>query len=284
MDSFKRFLCILAISVLCIFLFTGCISSKSTSIITSSKDKMLVHYIDVGQGDSILIQVNNKNLLIDAGSKSSTVTSYLKKFGIKTLDYVIVTHPHDDHIGGMSSVISNFNIGHFYAPKKITNTNSFKNMVVSLNKIKLQITPAKAGEKLDMGKNIKCIIVAPNNDSYKETNNYSVVLRVSYINTNFLFTGDAETLSEEEILKKGYNIKADVLKLGHHGSNTSTSINFLNEVNPKVAVISCGKGNDYGHPHKETLTKLKDKNVILYRTDLDGTIILESDGNKITKR
>ncbi|MCY6355800.1 ComEC/Rec2 family competence protein [Clostridium sp. ZS2-4] len=284
MNYLKRYLSIFLITLLCIFTYTGCKNFKTASIVTPSKDKLLVHFITVGQGDSILVQADNKNLLIDAGPKNKKVVSYLRKCGIKTLDYVIATHPHEDHIGGMSSIIDNFNIKYFYAPKKITNSNSFKNMVIALNKKKLQITPVKAGEKLDIGKNILCTIIAPNNNSYKEVNNYSAVLKLTYRNTSFLFTGDAEVLSEEEILKKGFNIKADVLKVGHHGSNSSTSTNFLNDVNPKVAVISCGKGNDYGHPHKETLTKFKNNNTILYRTDLDGTVILESDGNKIMKR
>lgn len=284
MNYFKRYFSIFLIILLCIFTYAGCKNVKPASIVPPSKDKLLVHFIDVGQGDSILIQANNKNLLIDAGPKNKDVTSYLKKCGIKTLDYVIATHPHEDHIGGMSSVIDSFNIGSFYAPKKIANSNSFKNMVVALNKKKLQIAPAKAGEKLDIAKNIICTIIAPNNNSYKEVNNYSAILKLTYGNTSFLFTGDAEALSEEEILKKGFNIKADVLKIGHHGSNSSTSANFLNEVNPKVAIISCGKGNDYGHPHKETLSKLKNNNTMLYRTDLDGTIILESNGNKIIRK
>lgn len=284
MNYFKKYLSVFLITLFCIFTYAGCKNIKTASIVTPSKDKLLVHFIDVGQGDSILVQVNNKNLLIDAGPKNKEVTSYLKKYGVTTLDYVIATHPHEDHIGGMSSVIDSFNIGSFYAPKEISNSNSFKNMVISLNKKKLKITPAKTGEKLNIGKNIICTIIAPNNNSYKEVNNYSVVLKLTYENTSFLFTGDAEALSEEEILKKGFNIKADVLKIGHHGSNSSTSTNFFNEVNPKVSIISCGKGNDYGHPHKETLAKLKNNNTILYRTDLDGTVILESDGNKIIRK
>lgn len=284
MNYFKRYLSIFLVALLCIFTYVGCKNVKTTSIVTPSKDKLLVHFINVGQGDSILVQTNNKNLLIDAGPKNKEIVPYLKKCGIKTLDYVIATHPHEDHIGGMSYVIDSFNIGSFYAPTKIATSTSFKNMVIALNKKRLQIIPAKAGEKLDIGKNIVCTIIAPNNNSYKEVNNYSAVLKLTYGNTSFLFTGDAEVLSEEEILNKGFNIKADVLKIGHHGSNSSTSTNFLNDVNPKVAFISCGRGNDYGHPHKETLAKLKNNNTILYRTDLDGTIILESDGNKIMKR
>ncbi|MCY6484352.1 ComEC/Rec2 family competence protein [Clostridium aestuarii] len=284
MKFYKKPIYILLIVAVCIFTFIRFNRLQETSVIPSYENKLLVHYINVGQGDSILIQVNNKNILIDAGPKAKTVYSYLKKHKIKTLHYVIATHPHDDHIGGMSYVINKFKILEFYAPKKIANTETFNSMITALNKKNLKIIPIKAEKKLDIGKNASCIFVAPNNDNYNNTNNYSAVIKITYKNTSFLFAGDAEALSESEILNTGYNIKSDILKVGHHGSTSSTTTEFLNEVNPKVAVISCGQNNDYGHPNKETLSKLKGKNIIIYRTDIDGTIVLESNGEKIIKR
>ncbi|WMJ79077.1 ComEC/Rec2 family competence protein [Clostridium sp. MB40-C1] len=278
----KKFYKILIICASLIFILTSCVASTNSLI--DPKYKLTIHYIDVGQGDSILIQINDKNMLIDAGTKSASVSSYLKKNKITKLDYIVATHPHEDHIGGMASIINNFDINNFYAPKITSNSSSFRNMLSSLNKRNIKITSAKARQSIDLDKDVKCFIVAPNSTYYDKINNHSIVIKLIYKNISFLFTGDAESFSEDEILKNGFNIKSDVLKLGHHGSNSSTSDKFLNEVDPKVAIISCGKGNDYGHPHKEILNKLKNKKILLYRTDLDGTIILQSDGTKIIRR
>lgn len=249
-----------------------------------STKNIMIHFIDVGQGDAILIQANNKNLLIDSGPNNKKTFSYLKNQGINTLDYVIATHPHDDHIGSMAKIINTFNIHSFYAPKVTNNTDSFRDMLNALSNKNLKLIPAKAGLKINLGDNINCTILSPINDYYKELNNYSVVLKISYNNTSFIFMGDAEICNEEELIKSGYSLKADVLKVGHHGSNSSTSPWLLAEVKPKVAVISSGKDNEYGHPNKEVINKLYKENISLYRTDIDGSIILESDGNKIIKR
>lgn len=249
-----------------------------------SSKNLMVHFIDVGQGDAILIQTNNKNLLIDSGPDNKKAFSYLKAQGVKSLDYVIATHPHDDHIGSMAKIINTFDIHSFYAPKITNNTDAFKDMLNSLNNKNLKLIPAKVGLKINLGDNINCTILSPIENSYKELNNYSIVLKISYNNTSFIFMGDAEVSNENELIKTGYNLKADILKVGHHGSNSSTSKPLLSEVKPKVAIISCGQGNDYGHPNKETINKLSEENISIYRTDKHGSIILESDGNKIMKR
>ncbi|EDS77674.1 ComEC/Rec2 family competence protein [Clostridium massiliodielmoense] len=284
----KKFLTLslTVIIVLLIFMLYVFFNTRftSNSSIPYNKDCLTIHYIDVGQGDSILVQFNNKNLLIDAGCSNRKVHNYLKKCGVKKLNYVIATHPHDDHIGGMPYIIESFSIDKFLAPKATNNTTSFKKMITELQKNNLKISSTKAGTYIPLDHKLSCFVVAPKNSTYKNLNNYSIVLKITYNNTSFLFCGDAENLSEDEILSSGYNITSDVLKLGHHGSKTATNNNFLEEVNPKVAIISCGKGNDYGHPHKETLKKLKNKNITTYRTDIDGTIILESNGTKIMKR
>lgn len=253
----------------------------------TSANKLLVHYIDVGQGDAVLVQGNDKNLLIDAGPRSSTknLIKYLKDLNVTKLDYVVATHPHEDHIGGMDDIINTFNIGEFYAPKKTHTTKTYEDMIKALKKKNLKITVAKLGAKsMDLGNNIKGEFLAPIKDTYDNLNNYSAVLKITHGDNSFLFTGDAEKESEREMIQNNLDLKADVLKLGHHGSSTSTSQEFLDKVNPSIVIASLGKGNDYGHPHKETLTKIKNKNLTFYRTDESGSIILESDGKNIKKK
>ena len=265
-------------------------TDKKINVRTTKKEKnnrdivgdLKVHYINVGQGDSILIQQNNKNMLIDAGPNSAetTVVNYLKSKGIKKLDYVIGTHPHEDHIGGLDKVIDHFEIGKIIIPKVPHNTKTFKDVVTSMEKKKMKITEPKVGDRYELG-NARWQILAPINASYDNINNYSIVTKLQFGDNSFIFSGDAESLSEGEILQKQLDIFGDVLKVGHHGSNTSTSDNFLAKVNPKYAVISCEKGNSYGHPHISTMNKLKNKGIKVYRTDENGTIVAISNGKEI---
>lgn len=270
-------------------LITGCLNKNSTSSNTiikeNIKDKLIIHYINVGQGDSELIQYKDKNMLIDSGPYSSknTLIKYLKSAGIKKLDYVIVTHPHEDHIGNISDIIKEFEIGEFIAPKISSNSSTYSSMIKNLKSKKLKIIVAKPGYNIDLHPDLKCEILAPNNTIYDNINNYSVVNKLSYKNTSFLFTGDAENLSENEMIQKNYNLKANIIKLGHHGSNTASSNEFLKKVNPSVAIISCAKKNKYNHPSPETIKKLKKMNIKLYRTDIDGNIVLFTDGDEIKK-
>lgn len=273
--------------VIFIIILSGCASLpvfQNRAIPDSyKKNRFIVHYIDVGQGDSILIQVNSKNMLIDAGPGESNLVKYLKEQQIKTLDYVVETHPHEDHIGNMVDVINDFNVSAFYAPKVTTSSKAFENMVTALKKHNLRINVVKPGIRLNLGNNITCEFLAPVKNSYTDLNNYSAVIKITYGNTSFLFMGDAQKLSEQQILNKGYNVRCDVLKVGHHGSSSSTSKDFLNNASPEIAIISCGKNNVYGHPHSETLQELKSKNITIYRTDKDGTIIISSDGKAIER-
>jgi competence protein ComEC len=287
MFHYKKTL-LLCISLLLI-ISSGCTKKVEGEIINrnpiySEKD-LLVHFIDVGQGDAILIQINNKNLLIDSGpvSSSNKLIEYLKDQRVSKLDTVLATHPHEDHIGNMDYIINHFKVSNFYAPKKSYSSDSFKAMVQALKKQNLKINTAKAGVPLDLGKGIILDIIAPIKSDYDELNNYSAVLKITYGSTKFLFMGDAEKESESQLIASKQDLSADVIKLGHHGSNSSSSLEFLNKVSPSYAIISCGKFNDYGHPHVETLNNLKSKNITTYRTDIDKTILLKSDGSNILK-
>ena len=256
---------------------------KITSSAIPKKEKLRVHFIDVGQGDSILIQFpSGQNMLIDAGEDQNTVKAYIANQGIKRLDHVIATHPHADHIGGMSNVIKSFEVGKVYMPKTTHTTKTYESLLLTIKDKGLKITAAKAGLNIDVGTGVEAQLVGPSSESYDNLNNYSAVLRVKYGNTAFLFTGDAESIAETEMINSGYALKSDVLKVGHHGSNSSTTPTFLKAISPKFAVISAGKGNSYGHPHQEVLARLNDAGIQIYCTDESGTIIAESDGNVIT--
>ncbi|EEH98754.1 MULTISPECIES: ComEC/Rec2 family competence protein [Clostridium] len=264
--------------ILIILLFQCSINTKETNI-QINKNTLQVHFIDVGQGDSILIQVNNKNLLIDSGPNKSEdkLKKYLKKLNISKFDYIIATHPHEDHIGNMSYIINNFDVLNFYAPKVENSTKAFETMVESLIRKDLKIKVLKANIKsIDLGKNIVVDVFSPLSNSYEDLNNYSPIVKISYGNTSFLFTGDAEELSENEVLNAGFDLKCDVLKIGHHGSSSSTSENFLKASNPSIAVISVGEDNTYGHPTDTVLSRLKETKI--YRTDINGNIVITSDG------
>lgn len=287
----KSLLCMLLLFSLTFLIGCGNNSNNSSKeASTLSNSGMLVHYINVGQGDSELIQVNGKNMLIDAGPRANEkdIISYLDKLKIKKLDYVIATHPHEDHIGNMTNIINKYEIGKFYAPKVEHTTRTFENMVKALKKNNLKINVIKEGtDTIDLGKNTKVLVYSPKADGYgknTDLNDYSPIIKVEYGNNSFLFTGDAEKTEENYVLEKGYNLRADVLKLGHHGSSTSTTEKFLKAVNPSIGIISCGVDNTYGHPHKETLKKLEKYKIKIYRTDKDGNIVLQSDGKTITKK
>lgn len=261
-------------------------NSKSIETSSNLTDTMKVHFINVGQGDSILISVNNKNLLIDSGPRSNEKDffNYLKSIKLNKLDYVIATHPHEDHIGNMDTLIKKYPIETFLAPKVTANTKSFEDMIEALIDKNLKIIPLKAGNtSIDLGPNTKVTVFSPNKDTYTNENNYSPIIKIQFYNTSFLLTGDAESIAENEVLSQNFNIESDVIKIGHHGSNTSTSDEFFKSVNPSIAVISCGKYNQYNHPSAETKQLLKKYNTKTYRTDLDGTIVLESNGYQIRR-
>lgn len=246
-------------------------------------DILRIHFIDVGQGDSTLITIGENSLLIDSGESkaSEKLSTYLKKEGIKKIDYVVATHPHEDHMGGMELIIDNFKIKNFWAPKVTVNTRYFNRMIESLKRKKLRINVAKEGKIINLHPKVKCEILSPINEKYDNLNNYSPAIYLNYGNRSFLFMGDNEASVEQDIIERN-SIRCDVLKLGHHGSSTSSSEIFLDSILPQLAIASCGKNNSFGHPSKAIIKRLQTRNIKLYRTDIHGDIILECDGNTIT--
>ncbi len=258
------------------------VKEADTTQASGVSGQLKVSYIDVGQADSILIQQGSSSMLIDAGNNgdSETVKSYISSQGITKLDFVVGTHPHEDHIGGLDYVINNFQIGKIYMPKATSTTKTFQDVITAIKNKGMQISEPTVGETFKVGE-ANCTILGPINSKNDDLNTYSIVIKVVFGNNKFLFTGDAQDSSEQDMINKGFDLSADVLKVGHHGSHTSTSQAFLDKVNPKYAVISVGKGNDYGHPHQEVMTRLQAKNIPVYRTDENGTIVATSDGTNI---
>lgn len=260
-------------------------SAQLTEVSEAAKQPLSVHYIDVGQGDSILIKAEGLNVLIDAGERGNgeTILSYLEAQNVKGLDYVIATHPHSDHIGSMADVLKKIPVANVIMPKltqkNTPTTKTYENFLQAVKDSGAKVIAATPGETYS-GKRAALTILGPCQQD-DDLNNMSVVARLDFGSTSFLFTGDAETPSENAILKKGMDVHADVLKMGHHGSRTSSGNAFLDKVQPAFCVISCGTGNDYGHPHKETLEKLKKRGITPFRTDQDGTIVIGSDGTTL---
>lgn len=250
---------------------------------SESEDNLKIYFIDVGQADSILIEQNNKFMLIDGGNNDDgkLVVDYLKEKGVEKLDYVIGTHAHEDHIGGLDNVIQNFDEDKILFPKTTSTTKTFEDFVNAVKSKDKKLYAPKSGEKFTFASST-FEVIAPNSENYEGANNYSIVIKLTYKNKSFLFMGDAEKLSEDEILQKGYDIKSDLIKIGHHGSSTSTSDNFLKAVAPSYAVICVGKDNSYNHPKKSVMDRLKKYGIKVYRTDEQGTIAVTSDGENIS--
>lgn len=257
--------------------------ASSAAEVTSVSGKLKIHYIDVEQGDSILIQQDGRNMLIDTGTNASTDTliNYLHSQSINKIDYLILTHAHEDHIGGADAVIRDFDIGTIYMTKYTSTTKTYRDVISAMKSKGLKATLPVLGNKFNLGQ-ASCTILGPVNPQGEDLNTCSIVIKLTFGSTKFLFTGDAQASNEETMINNKYDLSADVLKVGHHGSHTSTCQQFLDAVNPKYAVISAGKGNDYGHPHKETMDRLRAKGVKVYRTDESGTIICISDGKNIS--
>ena len=275
--------CFLILIALLLILCSACSSGlPANQPALPSEGNLSVTYIDVGQGDSsLIITPNGKSILIDSGEYTAeeAVKQVLNDNNIEKIDVLIGTHPHSDHIGAMSYIVQDYDIGKIYLPRASSNTKTYEQLLESIKNKGLKVTAAKAGTEIPLEDNISAVFVAPNSSEYSDLNNYSAVLKLTYGDTSFLFTGDAEELSESEMLEHyGGQLQCDVLKAGHHGSRTSSSEEFLQAVHPNYVVISLGAGNDYGHPHVEALKRFADIGAQILRTDELGSIQIISDG------
>lgn len=249
-------------------------------IVTNASGDLVVQFIDVGEADCTLISNNGHNMLIDAGNNrdGKLLVNYFKSIGINKFDYLITTHSHEDHIGGMDNIIKSFEIDKFYIPNVSVDNMTYKEVIKSLNNKSINKETPSEDSIIKLG-NSKLKVLSIRDDK-EDLNKDSIVLKLYYGNISLLFMGDAPSDIEHSILNK--DLKSNVLRVGHHGSRYSTSANFLYKVHPEYSIISVGNNNDYGHPHKVTIDKLNRINSKIYRTDLNGTIIMTSDGNNIS--
>ena len=251
----------------------------------ASEHELVVRFLDVGQGDSCLISLpNGETMLIDTGTKqaSEAVTEALEGIGVERIDYFILTHPHEDHIGGAAGIIEAFEIGELFMPRTSHTTITYEKLLYAIEDKGLFIIEAKEGETVIGSKNmdLRASFLGPTKH-YDDLNDMSAVLVLEYGSTAFLFTGDIGVTAEKDMLGAGLLSKVDVLKVAHHGSGTSTGAAFLEATAPTVAVISVGEGNSYGHPSKAALDRLEQKDVRVFRTDIHGTVVVTSDGESV---
>ncbi|AWH78173.1 ComEC/Rec2 family competence protein [Clostridioides difficile] len=247
------------------------------------KSLLSIHMIDVGQGDSILVQTpTNKNILIDGGDEDSEniIISYLRQKRIKTIDIIIATHPDSDHIGSLDNVIKKFNVNSIYMPEQSTDSEAYQNLINSCTDKNLSIQHLYKNDVLNIDNNINIYVLSP---SYiqEESNLNSIVFKLTFNDNSFLFMGDAEEENEKEILHSFKLNNINFIKIGHHGSNSSSSLEFIKKISPDIAAISCGYKNQYGHPHRKVIDNLKQNHVSIYRTDRIGDIVFYSDGEII---
>ncbi|MDI3064480.1 MBL fold metallo-hydrolase [Clostridioides difficile] len=247
------------------------------------KSLLSIHMIDVGQGDSILVQTpTNKNILIDGGDEDSEniIISYLRQKRIKTIDIIIATHPDSDHIGSLDNIIKKFNVNSIYMPEQSTDSEAYQNLINSCTDKNLSIQHLYKNDVLNIDNNINIYVLSP---SYiqEESNLNSIVFKLTFNDNSFLFMGDAEEENEKEILHSFKLNNINFIKIGHHGSNSSSSLEFIKKISPDIAEISCGYKNQYGHPHREVINNLKQNHVSIYRTDRIGDIVFYSDGEII---
>ena len=257
-------------------------SASAAAAVDTVDAPLEVHFIDVGQALSVLVECDGQFMLYDGGNvdDGSLVVSYLQSQGVEQLEYVFCSHAHEDHVGGLAAALAYFPAYHVYSPVTDASTKCFQDFVKYTQQQGLQVEVPAVGTMWPLG-GATVTMLGPV-AQYSDTNDTSIVLRIDYGSTSFLLTGDMEKTAETDLVNSGANLRADVLQVGHHGSSTSTSCLFLNAVLPEMGIISCGVNNKYGHPHEETLSILRDAGVDVYRTDLQGTITIGSDGQNYT--
>ena len=279
-SSLKKILSLLII-IISYFIYNNVFKEENITKAQNNYGDMVVHFLAVGQGDSTFIELPNKEtMLIDAGEEieKETVKSYIEELGYTKINYLIGTHPHTDHIGGLSYIIENFEVEKIYLPKAKSNTKTYENLLLTIKNTGHSVISAVADKYLFEDDNLEMYFVAPNSNDYTNLNNFSAVLKIDYADVSFLFMGDAETVSENEIET---DIKADVIKIGHHGSDSSSGEKFVKKVKAKYGIISVGEDNQYNLPKQEVINRWENYGTEIYRTDISGNIIVKTDGTEI---
>lgn len=280
--SKRLFLCFSILLILCFSAACAPFAAAPDAAPPTASSRFEVHFIDVGQADATLVLCDDQAMLIDGGNvdDSDLIVAYLQKQEVRYLDYIICSHAHEDHVGGLAAALHYLEVGQVFCPVADYDTTAFQNFSAAAAAQGLSLSLPELGSIIDFG-SATMQFLGPQRD-YSDTNNTSIIVRLSYGETVFLFTGDAEYQAEQDLVEANYDLSATVLQVGHHGSETSSSYLFLREVMPQYAVISVGADNSYGHPTEAVLSRLRDAEVLVYRTDLQGDIICSSDGQTVS--
>ncbi len=269
----------LALLLLLALLLAGCAQQPAEPPI---EGMLFVHFISVGQADCTLLKYGDYEILIDGGNTADgySVEQYLKEQGVEEIDLVVATHPHEDHIGGLSRILRNFPVKEVWTNTVFYDSYAYDNLFARIEEKNLNLRHPQPNDTASFGA-LQLTVLGPVTEDYEDINDTSIVIMARFGEKRFLFTGDMETVAERDLIKSGAYLKADVLKVGHHGSYSSTSASFLKAVDPDYAVIHVGKDNDYGHPHKAPMTRLENAGVAIYRTDTMGHVVFASDGKSV---